>query len=74
MYRLEVTETRGLPTMWGSSNESFPMGEILRKLPKIVVIVYKKRIYTMLKQPEIIIYDESIIFTAQANSCARSIG
>jgi len=42
MYRLEVTETRGLPTMWGSSNESFPMGEILRKLPKIVVIVYKK--------------------------------
>ena len=60
--------------MWGSSNESFPMGEILRKLPKIVVIVYKKRIYTMLKQPEIIIYNESFIFTAQANSCARSIG
>jgi len=44
-YRLEVTETRDLPTMLGSSNESFPMGEILRKLLQIVMIIDQWNLY-----------------------------
>jgi len=27
--------------MWGSSNEYFPMGEILRKLLRIIMVPYK---------------------------------